>query len=302
MMNAPGRQVERVARCSACGDRLDRKVFALRCRSCGAVLVRDCDLTEPARPDALLPFAIDEDAARSAFAQWIARRWFAPRTLKGGSQVGSVDGVFLPFWSFSAGTDSTYAGRRGETKQRQVLRTRTDSDGKPETHFETETETEWHNVSGRVSRAFDGLMLSACSPLAEKIPRWPLAELQPYAQGGATGKRIIAYDVDPEYGFEQVRGLMRKQIERDVRDAIGGSAQRVNEVTTTYTDESYTLLLLPAWLVSYTHRGRTRSVLVNGANGETAGDRPYSVAKISLLVGTLVAVAVAVSLLMMLRH
>lgn len=294
---APGRQVERIVQCGACGDRVDHTGFGLNCRSCGAALVRDSDLTEPVRPDALMPFTIDEDAARSAFAQWLAHRWFAPRTLKAAGAPIGIEGLFLPFWSFSARTSSTYTGRRGEIKHRQVMRTRTDAEGKTETHWETETETEWHHVSGQVSRDFDGLLLSACSPLAEKIPRWPLTGLRPYAQGGSGGKRVIAYDIDPESGFDQIRELMRTRIERDVRDDIGGNSQRLGDVATTYADESCSLLLLPAWLISYTHRGRTWSALVNGASGETAGDRPYSGPKISLLIGVAAAVAAAVTVL-----
>jgi hypothetical protein len=300
VVNETGRPIERIVSCGACGGAVDQKSSGLCCRSCGAALVRDSDLSEPVRPDGLLPFAIDEDAARAAFTRWIAHRWFAPGTLKGSARISSVDGVFLPFWSFSTATFSSYVGRRGETSQRQVMRTTTDADGRPQTHWETETETHWHRVSGEVSHYFDGLMTSACSPLAEKIPRWPLAGLRPYRQGSAAGKRIIAYDVVPEDAFELAKELMREQIERDVRADIGGTAQSVNDVATRFTDESCTLLLLPAWLVSYSHRGRTWSALVNGTSGEVAGERPYSGAKVSLLIGTL-AVAIAVAVLLLQR-
>jgi hypothetical protein len=264
-------------------------------------LVRDSDLTEPAKPDGVLPFAVEQDAACAAFVRWAAHRWFAPRTLKGGARIGAVDGVFLPFWTFSADSSSTYAGERGSTSSRQVPRTRTNADGTIENYFETESYTDWHRVAGRVARHFEGLVSPACSPLAERIPHWSLERLVPYARGATADRRIIAYDIDPADGFRQAAESTRRQIERDVRDDIGGEQQQVREVATRFADERCGLLLLPAWLVSYSHGGRDFSALVNGVSGEVAGDRPYSGVKIGVLVGASVLVAALVALLVWLR-
>lgn len=297
----PGQRVRTVDACHGCGADVDKKVFALSCRSCGEFLVRDSDLTERARPDVLLPFAIDEESARAAFATWVSSRRFAPRSLKAVRQVRTIDGVFLPFWSFAVATSSTYRGERGETRHRQVMRTRTDAEGKSENYWETETYTEWHRVAGHVSRSFRDMLVPACSPLAKKIPDWPVHQAAPYLQGASYGKRVIGYDVEPEAGFGAATERIAKAIEREVRSDIGGDSQQVHDVTTTYIDPTYSLLLLPAWLVSYTHEKRSWSVLVNGSTGEVVGDRPYSPAKISLLVGV-AALAVLVAVLALTHH
>ncbi|MBR7839336.1 hypothetical protein KDL01_39110 [Actinospica durhamensis] len=174
-----------------------------------------------------------------------------------------------------------------------------------------------------MSRVFDGVVVPACSPLPDKLPRWPLAGLcpPPWAEASAVAgsrdvqdapqyvpqdsraavsapaPRVIAYDVDPGSAFSQATARMSTQIEEDVRLDIGGSAQQVNDLSTTYEDESCTLLLLPAWLVSYQHGTRGWSALVNGATGEVVGHRPYSSTKISLLVAALVLAAAVVTLL-----
>lgn len=281
VVGAPGRRVEVIAGCVTCGARIQKKDFALCCRSCGAFLAQDSDLTERARPDGLVPFGIDEAAAITAFARWVASRRFAPGALLARDRrPQTLHAVFLPLWSFSANTTTDYVGRRGEH--------RISSSG-----GHTRSRTAWHKAAGRVGRYFDAVMVPGCSPLVEKLPPWPLDRLVPYAQGASRGRRIIAYDVEPERGFEQARTLMNRQIERDVRKAIGGSAQEVKELATWYGDPAYSLLLLPAWLATYVHGGRTWSVLVNGTNGRVVGDRPYSAAKVSALIGALSALAVA---------
>lgn len=288
VVNAPGRRVALAARCGTCGAEVRKKVLALCCRSCGGLLVQDSDLTERARPDGLLPFGIDEDAARAAFEAWVCSRRFVPRTFRRGDrQVRALDGVFLPLWSFSANTVSDYVGERGDRRTRSVS-------------GHARSYTQWNKATGRVGRYFDVVLVGGCSPLVQKLPRWPLDRLDAYTQGSSRGRRIIAYDVEPEYGFEQAKAFMSRQIERDARDDIGGSDQRVKGVTTTYNDPTYSLLLLPAWLLTYVHDGRTWSVLVNGATGQVIGDRPYSAAKISAAVAaliSLVAVAAAIGLL-----
>ena len=310
VVNAPGRRVELIAQCGACGEGVDDKAFALCCTSCGAALVGESDLTEAVRPDVLLPFALDEGAARAAFLSWVAHRRFAPSSLRGGARVRTLEGAYLPFWVFGAATYSTYAGRRGEHRTRQVPRTRTGANGQVENYTATESYTHWRRVSGAVSRVFDGVVVPACSPLPDKLPRWPLAGLcpLPWAAGARgvqdvrqddvqTAPRVIAYDVDPEYGFTQATARMSAQIGEDVRLDIGGDTQQVRDLSTAYEDESCTLLLLPAWLVSYQYGGRGWSALVNGATGEAAGHRPYSSAKISLLVGAVALAAAVITLL-----
>ena len=183
--------------------------------------------------------------------------------------------VYLPLWSFSTHAISDYAGRRGERRMRL-------------TGGHLRSYTAWRKVNGRVTRYFDSVMVGGCSPLPEKLPRWPMDRLAPYARGSAQGRRIVAYDVEPEHGFERAKFVMSEQIRRDVRTDIGGSDQNIKTLTTMYPDPSYSLLLLPAWLLTYIHNGRTWSVLINGVTGEVAGRRPYSAVKIGLLVAALI--------------
>src|SRR5207247_390699 len=54
-------------------------------------------------------------------------------------------------------------------------------------------------------------------------------------------------------------------------------------------------ILLPVWLANYRYHDKVYRVIVNGRSGHILGDRPYSWAKITLLVlGILLAIALAV--------
>lgn len=302
--SAAARGTAQVASCPSCGAGVGRhkRIFALCCRSCGAFLMPRTDQAEREQPDALVAFACDEAAARAAFGTWISSRRLAPRALvKGERQVRAIDAVFLPFWSYSADTRSTYIGKRGVNETRLVPRTRTDAQGNTETTLEPESYTEWHTVSGAVGEYFDAIVVPGCSPLSESLPPWPLDALIPGPQYGPPDRRVIAYDVDPRIGFERAKAEMDEQIEREVRAQIGGEAQRVGSISTDYGAPAYSLLLFPAYLISYAHEGRTYSALVNGASGTVAGERPYSPVKIAILIAMLAAIAAAI-IVMVTRH
>lgn len=299
-----------VARCRTCGaDVAKKKSFALRCHACGGSIAQDAH-TEPldgvvghACPDALLPFVIDEPAARAAFAKWVSTRRFAPQALvENVPQVRAIDAVFLPFWSFGATRRTEYVGSRGEHRTRMMPRTKVDANGQPSVSMEPEIYTEWTSVAGRIDKHFENVMLPGCSALTGKLPEWPETNLTPYTPQARQGARVLAYDVDPASGFDQVTAAMGKQIEREVRQAIGGADQRINGVSTTYTGQSYALVLLPAWLVTYTHEGETWSALVNGSSGAVAGERPVSGTKIALLAAILLALIAAAIIVPLVLH
>jgi hypothetical protein len=56
-------------------------------------------------------------------------------------------------------------------------------------------------------------------------------------------------------------------------------------------------VLLPVWLLSYRFRDKPYRVVVNAATGEVQGERPWSVAKILLLILALAAAGGLVALL-----
>jgi hypothetical protein len=55
-------------------------------------------------------------------------------------------------------------------------------------------------------------------------------------------------------------------------------------VETQTSNETFRHLLLPVWIGAYRFQGKVFQVVVNARTGEVQGERPYSVAKIAMLV------------------
>jgi hypothetical protein len=73
-------------------------------------------------------------------------------------------------------------------------------------------------------------------------------------------------------------------IVQDVRRDIGGDEQRVHDVDTDWSDETFKHILLPVWMAAYKYNGKSYRFLVNGQTGEVQGERPWSIWKIGFAV------------------
>jgi hypothetical protein len=99
---------------------------------------------------------------------WVQSRWFAPNAFKRRGVHGTINGLYLPYWTFDAMTSSYYEGQRGEhywvtvgsgDKRRRERRTR------------------WHHAAGHFQRFFDDVLVCAkagLSPRLRALGPWPL--------------------------------------------------------------------------------------------------------------------------------
>lgn len=292
-----------VLRCEGCAAELDTTDLAETCQFCSGHLVALSAPEGVVAPEAVVPFGVPRAAAQTAFQEWVRSRWFAPNGLKQVGSTESLQGTYVPHWTFDAHTATTYDGERGEYYY--VTMTREVSDGKGGTRTETyqDRRTSWHRASGRVTRAFDDVLV----PGTERLDRERLDEMGPWKLDTAvayqpeylSGYSALRYDVDPQDGSTVARKAMRQTIDEDVRRDIGGDEQRVHHVDVTYSQVMFKLVLLPLWLATYSHAGKQWQVMVNANTAEVTGDRPWSAVKITLAVlAALVVVALVVLLVL----
>jgi DNA-directed RNA polymerase subunit RPC12/RpoP len=279
-----------VHRCNGCGAEttLPEGVTACACAFCGAPIVAVARQGRLLRPKALLPFRIPSDDAIARFRAWVGRRWFAPNDFRAWARdPGTLVGTYVPFWTFDARTTTAYVGQRGDTY------TVTVGEGKQR---RTETRTRWSLRWGSVDVGFDDLLVPATDvlppALAEKLEPWDLDALVPYADAYLGGFRALSYRTGLGDAFATAKRRMETDIDRAVREDIGGDRQQVHRSETRWDGLSFKHVLLPVWSCSYRYRSKHYPVLVNARTGEVQGARPWSAWKIVL---ALLAVAAAIA-------
>ncbi|MHA3704618.1 hypothetical protein ACXR2U_20800, partial [Jatrophihabitans sp. YIM 134969] len=295
---------EQVLVCRNCGAQTETDDIARLCQFCGGVLIAQTQPDGLIAPEAVVPFHVDKAGANGAFRTWVRSRRFAPSALKKVGSTEQIRGTYIPHWTYDARTATEYDGQRGDYYY--VTRTRTVPDGKGGTRTETyqERHTRWRDAAGRVSRAFDDVLIPASHRLdaetLDKMGPWTLRDARAYQPEYLAGYSALRYEVDPDTGLGQAKSSMGQVIEGDVRADIGGDEQRIQVMNVQYAATMFKLMLLPLWIASYVFGGRTYQVLVNANTGEVVGDRPYSKLKITLavLAGLIVAAAIVVAVVL----
>lgn len=279
-------------KCSSCSSivTFTPPEVAGNCAFCDAKIVAQPKAADPLlAPEAVLPFHIDNKGAGDAIRKWLQSRWFAPNALKNIAGHDSIDGVYLPFWTYDSYTQSYYQGERGEHYYVTETYNETDAQGNTQTKTRQVQKTRWYSASGTVSRWFDDVLVPGTKSVTYKyllaLEPWDLASLKPYDPAYLSGFKAQRYQVELPEGFEIAKQFMADPIRSDVCRDIGGDEQRVHNISTAYSGVTFKHILLPIFIAAYQFNGKVYQVVVNARTSEVQGERPYSYVKIALLVG-----------------
>lgn len=280
-------QVIKCPNCSATFE-LKQNRHAGDCPFCGTPVVMGTEHTRLFQPKSLLPFLITEKQAQTAFDKWISGLWFAPSALKDKAKRDEkLLGIYIPYWTYDSHTDSFYRGERGiiyyERRMVTVM-----VNGRPRQQVQNVPRIRWTPVSGRVRLFFDDILVGATRTLPrtilDRLEPWDLPNLIPYNESYLSGFQSEIYQVDLDEGFEVARGIMDSRIYNAVIGDIGGDQQRVHNLQTQHNATTFKHLLLPVWSAAFRFNGKIYRFVINGRNGKTQGERPYSIFKIGMTI------------------
>jgi len=280
----------RTTPCPSCGALVEFRgaAHAAECPFCATPVVVGTGTMRQIKPQALIPFALTEEAARDAMTKWLGRLWFAPGGLVEYARKGrALNGIYTPYWTFDAATRSRYRGQRGDyyytTRSVSVM-----VNGKRQMRQEQVRHVRWTPVSGWVSRAFDDVLVLASTSLprdyTEALAPWDMTALEPYRPDYLAGFTAEGYTIALPDGHARARDIMAGVIRGDVRRDIGGDEQQIARIDTDHSAETFKHILLPVWLAAYKYNGKTYRFVVNGQTGRVQGERPWSAWKIALAV------------------
>lgn len=285
-----------ITECAACAAQIDFSQTSAhkQCTFCGSDIKSDTQSKKIIKPESLIPFKIDNNAAMQKFKDWIKKLWFAPSALKKTAHSNKIDGAYIPFWTYDAHAEADYKGEKGTDYEE--TQNYTDDDGNSKTR--TVTKTRWENVSGHVSNNFDDVLVSASTTIPESledlVTDWNLNELVSYNEKYFKGFSVEIYNRSIKDGFEKASSVMDEHMDNLAREDIGGDKQKVHNLNVDFSKITFKHILLPIWISSYRFNKKTYQFIVNGQNGSVKGERPWSVAKIIFAIFLVAAIAAGI--------
>ncbi len=276
---------------------------SVQCRSCHAISVfqadrvgQNCDfcgssqlvdyqeIKAPIRPRSLLPFQVDETRIRAKVRKWFASKWLAPSRLKRKAFVDTIHGIYIPFWTFDSQVQCNWTAMSGTYYY--TTQTYTDSQGKTRTR--QVRHVRWMPAAGSLEHFFDDTPVSGTRGFdtahIEQVQPFPTSDLVPYDTAYLSGFVVEHYQVV----LVDAAGAARERMLGELRAMCGaqvpGDTYQNLVIDPTFSGETFKLVLVPVWNLSYGFAGKTYRLLANGYTGKIAGDYPKSGWRIFFLV------------------
>lgn len=254
--------------CKSCGGEIvgDENTAATSCPFCGNYVVMTEQVSGVLRPDYIIPFKFDKEAAKAALKKHYEGKRLLPKAFKDLNHIDEVKGVYVPFWLF---------GAEAEADMRyKATRLRTWSDSKY-----NYTETSFYSVTRGGSIAFERVPVDA----SKKMPDDLTESLEPFDFSAAVdfNRAYLAgffadkYDVDAEQSIQRANERIKKSVKNAFDATVAGYATAANEACSIQLKNgSVKYVLFPVWLLNTSWEGKNYLFAMNGQSGKLVGNLP----------------------------
>ena len=88
--------------CKSCGGEIvgDANTAATTCPFCGNRVVMMGNFSGSLKPDLIIPFKLDKNAAKEGLMRHLSGKRLLPKVFKSQNHIDEIKGVYVPFWLF----------------------------------------------------------------------------------------------------------------------------------------------------------------------------------------------------------
>ena len=263
----------RVYNCPSCGAELlcEETTAATSCPYCGNPSIIPGQLSGSKKPDYIIPFRLDKNAAIAALKDHYRGKPFLPKQFSRENHLEEIKGVYVPFWLFDARADGdiTFHATRVHTRRAGDYE---------------ETITDHFRVRRAGSAEFRRIPVDGSSQMPDdhmdSIEPFDYGELQPFSLSYLPGYLADKYDVTAE----ESEARADERCSASIRDILRSDVHGYATVTPGKADVilqrgQVKYALLPVWMLNTRWQDRNYLFAMNGQTGKLVGDLPVSKGK-----------------------
>lgn len=287
---------KKVFDCQNCAAKfmVESDQMQITCGFCGSNNVNvDALEHQYIKPVGIIPFYVSKEMANEKFSRWIRQGAFHPNKLKKLSRVEGLHGMYIPFWTYDAKTESTWQGQAGHYTQNNVPM----PNSRGGMRNQRIPNIRWQSRSGRLNHFFDDVLVVASGKIeqreVEKMP-FKLKEVVNFDPRLIMGWESEVYQIELDEGYGIAEQLMDHRLRNMCSAQLGGDTQRNLHVSSKKYAKTYKHIVLPFWICSYTYQNKIYRFLINGQTGRVHGKKPLSWFKIALLILLIVLIFVGI--------
>ncbi len=258
----------RVYACRSCGGEIvgDETLAATSCPYCGNPVVLMGQFKGDLKPDLIIPFKLDREAAKRGFQNHLKGKRLLPKVFKSEAHINEIKGLYVPFWLFDADSDANI--------RYKATRIRHWSDSRY-----NYTETSYYALirSGFVS--FSNVPVDGSSKmeddLMESIEPFDFSEAVDFQTAYLAGYVADRYDVSAEDSVNRVNDRVKRSTEDVFRStAVGYTGVIPENSVIRLSNGKAKYALYPVWILNTTWNGQNYRFAMNGQTGKFVGNLP----------------------------
>ena len=258
----------RVYTCSSCNGEIvgDETTGATFCPFCGSPVIMVGQFSGDLRPDYVIPFKLDKQAAIEALKKHCKGKKLLPKVFEDENHINKIQGIYVPFWLFD--TDAEANIRYRATRIRHWSDSNYDY-----------TETRYYAVNRAGNIGFAHVPVDGSEKMAddlmESIEPFNFSDAVDFQTAYLSGFFADKYDVDAEKSVSRANERIRKS----TSDAFAATVHGYSSVVTEHTNirlknAQSKYALYPVWILNTTWDGKQYTFAMNGQTGKFVGDLP----------------------------
>ena len=258
----------RVYVCESCGGQIvgDEHMAATKCPYCDNPVVVMGNLAGELKPDFVIPFQLDKEAAKEGLRKHLSKKRLLPKVFKTEHHIDEIRGVYVPFWLFDTDADAKlrYRGTR--------VRSWSDAN-----YYYTETR--YYSIHRAGCIAFDCIPVDGSTKMAddlmESLEPFDFSQAVDFQTAYLAGYLADKYDVSSEQSVERANERVRQSTRDAFEATIHGYSSLINEHSSIRLHDGRShYALYPVWLFNTTYKGEKYTFAMNGQTGKFVGNLP----------------------------
>ncbi len=254
--------------CESCGGEIvtDQTTSASSCPYCDNPVIMKGQVSGELRPDYVIPFKVDKDAAKAALKNHLKGKPLLPKVFKDENHIDEIKGVYVPVWLFDADARARIR-YKGEKRRRW------------EDRRYRYTETKYYSLirGGRISFRqvpVDG-STKMDDTLMESIEPFHFNEAVDFQTAYLSGYLADKYDVSADESIARANQRIKQSTEDAFRDTTSGYHNvHMQQCNVQLTNGVAKYALYPVWLLNTSWNGKKFTFAMNGQTGKFVGDLP----------------------------
>lgn len=283
--------------CSHCGGQIicDKQTVATSCPYCNSPVIMNENVVGELKPDYVIPFKLDKEAAKQQMKKHFEGKPFLPRGFKTNSFLDEIKGVYIPFWTYNCVAEAK--------QQYKATKVRYYSDS----HYNY-TKSDYYLVTREGTVEFDNVPVDAASKIddvfMQSIEPFDFKEAVEFNQAYLAGYFADKYDEDSTTNEAKANNRIKTSTENKLASTvIGYSFKTTQSSNIQLTDKHVDYYLLPVWILNLSWNNKIYPLMMNGQTGKFIGDLPADMKQFYRFALTLfiIATAIVFGLLMFFR-